>query len=58
MSSLNLAARAGRCGANNRKKGFFGPRLVAAVALDVGAAAAEDIRTDDRAVPDLTTPRP
>src|ERR671935_1013944 len=39
MSSLNLAARAGRWSANNWKKAFFVWLLFAVVALDIGMAA-------------------
>ena len=39
MSSLNLAARAGRWSANNWKKAFFGWLVLAVLALVVGMAA-------------------
>src|ERR671924_589625 len=39
MSSLNLAARAGRWSANNWKKAFFGWLIIAVAALAVGTAA-------------------
>src|ERR671925_2206419 len=39
MSSLNLAARAGRWSANNWKKAFFGWLVFAVLALVIGVAA-------------------
>src|SRR5919108_5309625 len=39
MSSLNLAARAGRWSANNWKKAFFGWLIIAVAALVLGTAA-------------------
>ena len=42
MSSMNLAARAGRWSANNWKKAFFGWLLLAVLALMVGMAAGHE----------------